>query len=151
MFSREKSSRGSDSPRRPTRSDLRNFIASSVGRLRNSPGRIFQRLVAHTDSRKHCSVKPLKWATRVVFRHWLPISSRRACESRGACGTRPRELSNPLGTLGTQTILRRNRNTSDPLLYPRLEIFDGCYAISALVRCCRRRRWWITCSGRFMR
>ena len=46
------------------------------------------------DARKHCSVEPLKWATRVVFRHLLPISSRRACENRGACETRPRELSN---------------------------------------------------------
>ncbi len=108
------------------------------------PRELSNPLGTQTDSRKHCRVEPLKWATRVVFRHWLPISSRRACESRGACGTRPRELSNPLGTLGTQTILRRNRNTSDPLLYPRLEIFDGSYAISALVRCCWRRRWWIT-------
>ena len=47
---REKSSRGSDSPRRPTRSDLRNFIASSVGRLRNSPERTFQRLGTQTES-----------------------------------------------------------------------------------------------------
>ena len=93
MFSREKSSRGSDSPRRPTRSGLRNFIASAVGRLRNSPGRIFQRLDTQMDSRKHCSVEPLKWAARVVFRHFLPISSSRACESRVVCGTRPAEFS----------------------------------------------------------
>ncbi len=31
VVSREKSSRGSNSPRRPTRSSLRNFIASAVG------------------------------------------------------------------------------------------------------------------------
>ena len=49
--SREKSSRGSDSPRRPTRSDLRNIIASAVGRLRNSPERTFQRLGTHFDLR----------------------------------------------------------------------------------------------------
>ena len=116
------------------------LLQDAVGRLRNSPERTFQRLGTQTDSRKHCRVEPLKWATRVVFRHWLPISSRRACESRGACGTRPRELSNPLGT---QTTSQRNRKTSDPLLYPRLKIFQGCYAISALVRCCRRRRWRI--------
>ena len=94
MSSREKIPPGSDSPRRPTRSGLRNFIASAVGRLRNSPGRIFQRLGTQTDARKHCSVEPLKWATGVVFRHWLPISSRRACESRRACGTRPAEFFN---------------------------------------------------------
>ena len=52
VISREKSSRGSDSPRRPTRSGLRNFIASDVGRLRNSPGRIFQRLGTQTDARR---------------------------------------------------------------------------------------------------
>ena len=73
-----------------------NLFTSSVGRLRNSPGRIFQRLGTQTDSRKHCSVEPLKWATGVVFRHWLPISSRRACESRRACGTRPAEFFNGL-------------------------------------------------------
>ena len=94
MISREKIPPGSDSPRRPTRSGFRNFIASAVGRLRNSPGRIFQRLGTQADSRKHSRVEPLKWATRVVFRHWLPISSRRACESRGACGTRPAEFFN---------------------------------------------------------
>ena len=94
MISREKIPPGSDSPRRPTRSDLRNFIASAVGRLRNSPGRIFQRLDSQADSRKHCNVEPLKWATRVIFRHWLPISSPRACESRRACGTRSAEFFN---------------------------------------------------------
>ena len=71
-----------------------NLFTSAVGRLRNSPGRIFQRLGTQADSRKHCTVEPLKWATRVVFRHWLPISSLRACESRGACGTRPVEFFN---------------------------------------------------------
>jgi hypothetical protein len=104
------------------------------------PRELSNPLGTQTDSRKHCRVEPLKWATRVVFRHWLPISTRRACESWRACGTRPRELFNPLGT---QTKSRRNRNTSDPLLYPRLEIFDGCFSILALVRCCRRRRWRI--------
>jgi hypothetical protein len=40
-------------------------------------------------------IEPLKWATRVVFRHCLPISSRRACESQSAaCGTRPAEFFN---------------------------------------------------------
>ena len=84
MRSREKSSRGSDSPRRPTRSDLRSFIASAVGRLRNSPERTFQRLGTQTDVRKHCRVEPLKWAASVVFRHWLPISSSRACKVGGS-------------------------------------------------------------------
>ena len=46
-------------------------------------------------SAQNCSVEPLKWATSVVFRHWLPISSRRACESHAAaCGTRPAEFFN---------------------------------------------------------
>jgi hypothetical protein len=53
VVSREKSSRGSDSPRRPTRSDLRNFIASAVGRLRNSPERTFQRLGTQADARRN--------------------------------------------------------------------------------------------------
>ena len=44
---------------------------------------------------QNCIVESLKWATGVVFRHWLPISSRRACESHAAaCGTRPAEFFN---------------------------------------------------------
>ena len=34
--------------------------------------------------RKHCRVEPLKWAACVVFRHWLPISSSRACKVGGS-------------------------------------------------------------------
>ncbi len=65
MVSREKSSRGSDSPRRPTRSDLRNFIASAVGRLRNSPERTFQRLGTQADARLNLShgIEPRNRAT----------------------------------------------------------------------------------------
>ena len=51
--SREKSSRGSDSPRRPTRSRFRILIANSVDRLRNSPGRIFQRLDTQIEVRRN--------------------------------------------------------------------------------------------------
>ena len=91
-----------------------NVFTSSVGRLRNSPERTFQRLGTQADSRKHCSLEPLKWATRVVFRHWLPISSRRACESGGACGTRPRELSN--GWVRTQKRDRSEKRSSENLI-----------------------------------
>jgi hypothetical protein len=52
VSSREKIPPGSGSPRRPTRSDLRSFIASAVGRLRNSPERTFQRLDTQTDVRQ---------------------------------------------------------------------------------------------------
>ena len=106
--SREKIPPGSDSPRRPTRSDLRKFIASAVGRLRNSPGRIFQRLGTQTDSRKHCSVEPLKWATRVVFRHFLPISSSRACENRGGLRNSPGRIFQLLGTHIDLRVRRRD-------------------------------------------
>ena len=44
---------------------------------------------------QNCIVESLKWATGVVFRHLLPISSRRACESHAAaCGTRLAEFFN---------------------------------------------------------
>ena len=94
--------------------DYENLFTSAVGRLRNSPGRIFQRLGTQADSRKHSRVEPLKWATRVVFRHWLPISSRRACESRGACGTRPREFFN--GCARTQKRDGSKKRSSENLI-----------------------------------
>ena len=91
-----------------------NFIARVVGRLRNSPERTFQRLDTQTDVRKHCRVKPLKWATSVVFRHWLPISSSRACQSRGACGTRPAEFFN--GWERKQMCDRSEKRSSENLI-----------------------------------
>ena len=153
MSSREKIPPGSDSPRRPTRSDLRNFIASAVGRLRNSPGRIFQRLDTHTDSRKHCSVEPLKWATRVVFRHFLPISSRRACENRGGCGTRPAEFFN--GWARKQKYDGSEKRSSENLIRQRGQRNDlnpGEFATRASLRSClgaRRRARWISARSIF--
>ena len=76
MSSREKFSRGSDSPRRPTRSDVRNFIASAVGRLRNSPERTFQRL-----------------GTQDVARRKQP--RKRACLSARRCVPRRSHKTNP--------------------------------------------------------
>ena len=148
MVSREKSSRGSDNPRRPTRSGLRNFITSAVGRLRNSPERTFQRLDTQADARPN-------------LRHGNALAGSREKSSRGSDSPRrPTRsgfrsfITNSVGRLrnspertfqrlGTQTKSLRNRNTSDPLLYPRLEFLDGCYALLALVRCRRRRRWRI--------
>ena len=118
MGSREKSSRGSDSPRRPTRSGLRNFITSAVGRLRNSPERTFQRLdtqvgvrrnrdtelrygieirirAADTATEMHecAAVKsPLGAQTVLGDRHDLVCETLLQVPS-AACGTRPRELS----------------------------------------------------------
>jgi hypothetical protein len=98
--------------------NVRHSTTNSVGRLRNSPGRIFQRLGTQADSRKHCRIEPLKWATGVVFRHCLPISSRRACESQSAaCGTRPAEFFN--GWARTQKHEGSEKRSSENLIRQR--------------------------------
>ena len=107
MVSREKSSRGSDSPRRPTRSDIRNFMASAVGRLRNSPERTFQRLETQVNSRQiKITLKrefdSLTWAAVKRSRRAQTVLGDRhdlVCEillqaPSAACGTRPAEFFN---------------------------------------------------------
>ena len=73
-------------------------------RSSNFHGFTFQRLGTQADARKHCSVEPLKWATRVVFRHLLPISGSRACQSRGSLRNSPDRI---FQRLGKQTDVRR--------------------------------------------
>ena len=75
MSSREKIPPGSDSPRRPTRSGSRNFIASAVGRLRNSPGRIFQRLGTQIASQQNSSNGISHGNAKVSSREKIPPGS----------------------------------------------------------------------------
>ena len=141
MSSREKIPPGSDSPRRPTRSNLRKFIASAVGRLRNSPGRIFQRLGTQTESATESSsillaaVKsPLGAQTVLGDRHDLIYEILLQVPS-AACGTRPAEFFN--GWIRKQMCDRSEKRSSENLIRQRGQRNDlnpGEFASRARVR-----------------
>ncbi len=64
MSSREKSSRGSDSPRRPTRSDLRNFICKS----RRPPAELARENFSTAGHARRCETESEKRSSENLIR-----------------------------------------------------------------------------------